>query len=214
MISAVCGVFFLMISCSGAAPVIDGLKWRLLYRDNGDQRYEELSLFLRVSDPDGPEDLAQLSVSAGNSGLIWYFPKSEWITESIEGVEWQGLPALIPLEDFRLPDTLYTIRLEDLAGRSDELTFRPDPNRPSADQVEWPGVSIDKQQLHLEGAYERGTLILRDEELKTLEVHDVRDGSRVSRGNAAWWELWISSEDTSGGYRLGPYRFSATGQAE
>jgi len=214
MLSAVSAAALLMISCSGTAPVIDDVKWRLLYRDNGMQRYEELSIFLRVSDPDGTEDLAQLSVSAGDSGLVWYFPGYEWITESIAGVEWQGLPALIPLEGFRLPDALYTIRLEDLAGRSDERTFRPDPDRPPADQVKWPRASIEKQLLHLEGDYDRGTLILRDEDFKALEVHNVGDGSRINRGNATWWELWISSEDTSGGYRLGPYPFSAAGQTE
>ena len=203
-----------MISCSGTAPVIDDVKWRLLYRDNGEQRFEELSIFLRVSDPDGPEDLAQLTVSAGDSGLIWSFPGSEWLSESVAGVEWQGLPAIIPLEGFRLPDALYTVRLEDLAGRSDERTFRPDPGRPSADQVKWPRVSIDKGILHLEGDYDRGVLILRDEELKALEVLNVSDGSRISRENAVWWELWISLEDTSGGYRLGPFPFSAPGGAE
>jgi len=203
-----------MFSCSGTAPVVDEIKWRLLYRDNGEHRFEELSIFLRVSDPDGPEDLAQISVSAGESGLVWYFPESEWISRSIAGVEWQGLPSLIPLEGFRLPDTRYTVRLEDLAGRSDEITFRPDPDRPPADQLNWPRASIDEQVLILKGGYEKGVLILRDEELKPLEVLNVLDGSRISRGDAAWWELWISSEETSRGYRLGPYAFSTAGEAE
>ena len=62
-------VVLLMFSCSGTSPVIDDIQWRILYRDDGQNRYEELSMFVRVSDPDGSEDPALITVSAGTTGL-------------------------------------------------------------------------------------------------------------------------------------------------
>ncbi len=200
-------VALLMISCSGTAPVIDEMEWRVLYRDDGMHRYEELSVSLRLSDPDGSEDLAMLTATAGNTGFVWRFPKDEWITEAVAGVEWQGLPGIVPLDGSRLPDTLYTFRLEDLAGRSDELTIRPDPDRSAIEDVEWPEVSIVDDVLRLKGEYDWGMLILRDENLSPLDIQKVSDGSGVTAGGALWWELWITLENTSGGFRLGPYPF-------
>ena len=197
----------LMISCSGTAPVIDEMEWRILFRDDGMHRYEELSVSLRISDPDGSEDLSMLTATAGSTGFIWRFPKDEWITETVSGVAWQGLPGIIPIEGSRLPDALYTFRLEDLAGRSDELTLRPDPDRSAIEDVEWPEVSIVNDVLRLKGEYDWGMLILRDENFSPLDIQKVSDGSRVTAGEALWWELWITLEDTSGGFRLGPYPF-------
>lgn len=205
--AAAAAAVLLMISCSGTVPVIDEVKWRVLYRDDGMHRYEELSISLRISDPDGSEDLEMLAVTAGNTGFFWRFPKDEWIYETVAGVEWYGLPGIIPLEGSRLPDALYTLRLEDLAGKSDEITLRPDPDRPAVEDVEWPEVSIVDDVLHLKGEYDQGMLILRNEQLSPLDLQRVSDGSRVNAGEALWWELWITLEETSGGFRLGPYPF-------
>ena len=205
--AAVAVVFLLLFSCSGTAPVIEDIKWRVLYRDDGFHRYEELSVFLRVSDSDGPGDIAQITVTAGDSGLVWYFSRDEWIPGTVGGTEWQGLPGMIPLEGFRMPDTLYTLKLEDLAGRSDERTFRPTPGRPLADQIVWPEVRLEDDVLYLEESFTQGMMILRDENLNKIEVRQVHDGSKVNGGEAFWWELWISLEDTSGGFRLGPYPY-------
>jgi len=198
---------FLMFSCTGSAPVIEEMKWRILYRDDGQNRYEELSVFFRARDPDGVEDLASVSVMAGESGFIWDFPEDKWIRLREGGADWQGLPGIIPLTGFRLPDALYTFRLEDLAGRIDEITFRPDPDRLTDDELIWPEVRIEENLLHLDGPFSRGMLILRDENLGFLESGDVSDGTVVDAGDAVFWELWIPLVDTSGGFRLGPYPF-------
>ncbi len=197
-----------MYSCSGTAPVIEDIQWRVLYRDDGQNRYEELSMFIRVSDPDGAEDPALITVSAGSTGLIWRFPAEEWISGSQDGVEWLGLPAMIPLYRFRLPDTLYTLRLEDLAGRSDETTFRPDPDRPSIENLVWPEAELLNDTLLLDGPYDSGSLILRNDQFKRVGVQQVSSGFELSDTEAIWWELWIPLNDISGGFRLGPYPVS------
>lgn len=198
-----------MYSCSGTAPVIEDIQWRVLYRDDGQNRYEELSMFVRVSDPDGAEDPALITISAGSTGLIWRFPAEEWISGSQDGVEWLGLPAMIPLYGFRLPDTLYTLRLEDLAGRSDELTFRPDPDRPSIENLEWPEAELQNNTLLLDGPYDSGSLILRDDQFKPVGIQQVSSGSELSNTEAIWWEIWIPLNDITGGFRIGPYPVSA-----
>lgn len=201
-------VILFLISCSGTAPVIDDLKWRVLYRDDGENRFEELSLFVRGSDPDGVEDLASISVIAGSTGLIWRYPAQDWIPAVLDEVEWIGLPALIPLDEFRLPDVLYTLTLEDLAGRKDEISFRPDPDRPAYDEIKWPVAEIRNGSLLLRGQYGSGSLILRDEGFTAVEVFTAKNGSPVNLDKAAWWELWISLTGFSGGFRLGPYPVS------
>jgi len=204
----------LLISCSGSVPVIDDIKWRVLYRDDGVNRFEELSVFLRISDPDGPEDLSIIRISAGDSSFIWRFPRDAWLIDTVSGVEWYGLPGIIPLDGFRLPDTLYTLKLEDLAGRSDERTFRPDPDRPELEQLNWPRVYFENEVLHLEGDFDEGMLILRDESLVSLDVLKVSNGTRINKKEAVMWELWISLADTSGGFRLGPYPFLSVSETE
>ena len=200
-------VALLMISCSGTAPVIENLQWRVLYRDDGQHRYEELSVFLRISDSDGPQDPALITITAGNGGLNWRFTSDEWISQSVNGQEWLGLPGIIPLNGFRLPDALYTISLEDLAGRTDKRTFRPDPDRLTDANLNWPAAVLHDGILQLEGPYHSGILILRDDEFNPLETIPVNNRSSVSGNGAVWWELWISLENTSGGFRLGPYPF-------
>jgi hypothetical protein len=198
----------ILISCSGSAPVIEEVKWRVLYRDDGTNRFEELSMFLRISDTDGTEDPAIITVSAGNTGLLWRFPAEEWISHSQDGAEWLGLPGMIPLYEFRLPDALYTLRLEDLAGRSSEVTFRPDPERPQLGDLEWPDAEIRDGTLVLQGPHESAYLILRDEELNPVDVISVTRGSEIGETEAIWWELWISLDEFSNGFRLGPYLLS------
>lgn len=197
-----------MVSCSGSAPVIEELQWRILNRDDGSLRYEEISVFLRVSDIDGAEDPALITISAGDTGLIWRFPQEDWEREVQDGSEWLGLPGIVPLSGFRMPDVLYTLRLEDLAGKSNEISFRPDPDRSGLDQIVWPEAELTDGVLKLSGPYQEGFLILRDSEFKSLNTVSAGTGTVVNLSEAVSWELWFSEKDTSAGFRLGPYPIS------
>ncbi|MDF1568596.1 MAG: hypothetical protein RQ801_09585 [Spirochaetaceae bacterium] len=200
----------LLISCSGSAPSLDQIEWRVIYRDDGGQRYEELSLFFRISDPDGPEDPTNIEVRAGDTGLLWRFPREEWLTNPQGGKFWWGLPSMIPLTGQRLPDAIYTIRLEDLAGRYSETTFRPDPSRPAIDEMDWPEISLVDNVVRIEEPYNEAVVILRDSEYTHLKTLTVSDGMSLDLGEAEWWEAWVILADVSRGYRLGPYSLSGT----
>lgn len=196
-------LMIVLSSCRGSSPVIDELDWRLMYRDNGTSRFEELSLFLRISDPDGAGDLALITVSAGDTGLIWRFPESAWLAGSGGGKQWTGLPAMIPLSGFRLPDAVYTVRLEDLAGHGYELTFRPDPGRPAREDLKWPVVRVENGLLRISGVWPEIRLVLRDDGLVFRESVPVRDGEKLDTRGAVFWELWV--DDGLNAYRMGPY---------
>lgn len=198
----------LLISCSGSPPSIDQIEWQVVYRDDGAQRFEELSLFFRISDPDGIDDPAYIEVRAGDTGLIWRFPRAEWLTKTQGGNTWWGLPSMIPLTGPSLPNALYTIRLEDLAGRSVETTFRPDPSRPGPDELVWPEIDLVDNVVRIEGPYKEAFIILRDSEFTPLNTLTVLDGMSLDLGEAEWWEAWVPLADVPRGYRLGPYPLS------
>ncbi len=112
--------------------------------------------------------------------------------------------------DEPLPDTLYTVRVEDLAGRYDELTFRPDTLRPAVSEIVWPQLSIRGQVLQINPPYQSGgTMFLRDQEQKVIDYFSVINGSTVPAREAVSWELWIPLDDQSSGILMGPYPFSS-----
>jgi len=207
-ICVLAGVIAVLTSCSGNAPTIDELQWRILLRDDGRQRYEELAIHVRLSDADADDDPVLLSLSAGRTGLIWRFPREDWRMDTLEGTDWIGLPSAIPLEGSRLPQTLYTLRVEDLAGRSDEITFRPDPDRLDPEGISWPSARLESGRLVLEGGDGPATVILRDIDGTPVATVSAIDGTAIGDESAATWELWIDRPERSQGFRLGPYPLS------
>jgi len=206
---------FSFFSCQRSAPQIDEFRWRLLYRDTGVNRYEELAIFVRASDRDGSEDLEQLTVSAGNTGLIWRFSSDEWVRDVDMREEengWIGLPAIIPLKGFELPEELYTLTLKDRTGESQRITFRPDPRRPRLPEIEWPQARVENGIFLLEGPYEEGTLIFRNKDFTLGRTLEVISGIAIDiDGDAHWWEVWIPLPERSSGFRLGPFLLQAEG---
>ena len=211
-------------SCSGSAPSLDEWKWRILYRDDGENRYEALYGLFRASDPDGEADLAALSVSIDPLDLEWSFNRREWTESPDEDGLW-GLPPIIPNEGMRLPDERYAVRVSDLAGRSAETFFRPDPDRPDPETIEWPHAELEDGRLAVSGPYSEGELILRREDGAFLARIPVSDGEAVDFGEARSWEAWFGYEAsgraraaarTAGeaprGFLLGPFPVDAFGE--
>ena len=197
-------VLLLAPGCSGSPPSIDELQWRVVYRDNGEDRFEQLMVFLRLADPDDIRDPDMITISVGDSGLLWRFPREQWGADP-RGGDWVALPPMIAQTGSRLPGGIYTLRLEDLSGKADELEFRPDPDRPDLDELTWPEASLESGMLRLSGPSDGALLILRDAEGLSRESVPVNNGSPVDVGSAESWELWIPDEIHSGGFLLGPY---------
>ena len=54
-------VLLLFSSCTGVEPVIQEMKWRIVYHDDNSSRFEEIHIGLRVSDGDGDKDLSRVN---------------------------------------------------------------------------------------------------------------------------------------------------------
>ena len=200
----------IMMSCGGRPPVIQDLQWNLFYRDDGTHRYEELLLLFRVNDADDIEDPALAEVRLGDTGLLWQFPRNSWKLGSDGEVEWWGLPAMIPLEDFRFPSGLFVLRVEDLSGRSDEMTFRLPSSRLREEELEWPRPTFEKDLFRLDETYPKAFVFLRDEAGRSRRSGEITDGTSFLANEAVEWEAWIPLEDSGTGFRLGPYPLSST----
>lgn len=195
---------FLFFSCSGSSPSIDELKWQVLLRDDGENRYEQLMVFARFSDPDSHVDPDLVTVRVDGTGLVWRFRREQW-TEDPKGGEWWGLPPMVAQSGFRIPDGRYTLILEDLAGRSAEMQFRPDPRRPGIDDIEWPEVEIVSGTLRLSGDFPMAVLNLRNTEGLMVEAIPAVNGIQIEMEGVDSWELQVPGKNGSGGFLSGPF---------
>lgn len=193
-----------LLSCSGSEPVIDEIDWRLINRDDGKFRHEEILLFMRVSDPDDESDPNEVLITAKDTGYQWRFIREQWISMNIHDVQWWGMPSMIPLTGSKMPDALYLVTLYDLAGRRAESTFRPDPGRPDINSIQWPKAEIRNNRLRLENVQGSPRLILKNSAMEFYQDSEAVDGMLID-SSAAWWELWINLGDSGSGLRLGPY---------
>ena len=200
----------LLAACSGFPPVIEEYQWRVVLRDDGLDRYEELILFVRVSDPDDDEDPAEISVLAGETDFLWTYSRSEWMPVDIDGEPWWGLPGIVAYGGPRLPDVLYTLKLVDLAGRETEKTFRLPRERRDIDDGEWPRATLINGRLEYSGEIELARLILRSANGELVDILPITDDMRFPETDAAWWEIWTGRSSGTDGFRLGPYALTDT----
>ncbi|OQX29305.1 MAG: hypothetical protein B0D92_04490 [Spirochaeta sp. LUC14_002_19_P3] len=198
---------FIVLGCSEAPPTIDQVDWRIVYRDNG-FRYEELMLFMRVSDPDDDEDPNEVTVIAQDTGFLWKFERNEWTQIDRDGTTWWGMPGMIPYSGSTLPNALYKVILKDLAGQTVETSFRLNSSRPQIFSIKWPTVNIENNRLSYSGSYSNPLLILRAENHSMLSKTRANNGYVIQNADAVWWEIWISLTDSGNGIRLGPYRLA------
>ncbi len=197
---------WIFASCSGSTPSLESVDWRILLRDDGNFRGEELYVYFRASDADGSEDLSRVTVRAGESGLLWSFDAGEWIPDAGGESGWWGLPPMRPADGSRIPDGLYTVELEDLSGALDTLSFRPDSRRTTIEEAQWPRAGLENGFVKLDAGFSPATLILRSPDGQVVSYLPVTDGTEVDMSKADTWELWIPLENVRSGYRLGPYR--------
>ena len=194
-----------LVSCSGSGPSIDEMKWKVVLRDDGETRYEQLMVFARFSDPDSSEDPALAVVAVDGTDLIWRFERPSW-SEDPSGGGWWGLPPMASPTGYRLPDGIYRLRLEDLAGRSAELEFRPDPSRPLRDEIVWPAAAVADGRLNLEPSNPGARILIRNSEGALVESLPAADGTAVEMMEGGSWELHIPAGVGEYDVLMGPFR--------
>lgn len=124
VVSGVCG---LLAACEISAPETHDLYWqRVMFEDLELSRtYETLTLFARVWDADGIEDLDALFVMHDRAQLFWRLSAEDWVVDRSEsGVPWIGSTALTMPEGEALPAGVYRVIVQDIAGQTAELRFQ------------------------------------------------------------------------------------------
>lgn len=155
--SGVVGLLCLLAACEVAAPEAHELFWkRVVFADLRQGRtYETLTLFARVSDADGLDDLDALYVMNDQAQLFWRLTPEDWVVDRSDSGTWIGSTALAMPEEEPLPAGVYRVIVQDIAGQTAEDSFRvtgstgPEARR----QVEAIGVAIDANELAVTGPF-------------------------------------------------------------
>ena len=150
-------LFCLLAACEVAAPEAHELFWkRVVFEDLRQGRtYETLTLFARVSDADGLDDLDALYVMNDAAQLFWRLTPEDWVVDRSDSGTWIGSTALAMPSDEPLPAGVYRVIVQDIAGQTAEESFRigggtgPEARR----QVEAIDVAIDADELAVIGPF-------------------------------------------------------------
>ena len=155
--AGVAGLLCLLAACEVAAPEAHELFWkRVVFADLRQGRtYETLTLFARVSDADGLDDLDALYVMNDDAQLFWRLTPEVWVVDRSDSGTWIGSTALAMPSDEPLPAGVYRVIVQDIAGQTAEESFRvtgstgPEARR----QVEAIDVAIDANELAVTGPF-------------------------------------------------------------
>ncbi len=153
----VAGLLCLLAACEVAAPEAHELFWkRVVFADLRQGRtYETLTLFARVSDADGLDDLDALYVMNDDAQLFWRLTPEVWVVDRSDSGTWIGSTALAMPSDEPLPAGVYRVIVQDIAGQTAEESFRvtgstgPEARR----HVEAIDVAIDANELTVTGPF-------------------------------------------------------------
>ena len=149
--AGVAGLLCLLAACEVAAPEAHELFWkRVVFADLRQGRtYETLTLFARVSDADGLDDLDALYVMNDDAQLFWRLTPEVWVVDRSDSGTWIGSTALAMPSDEPLPAGVYRVIVQDIAGQTAEESFRvtgstgPEARR----HVEAIDVAVDANEL-------------------------------------------------------------------
>lgn len=155
--AGVVGLFCVLAACEVAAPEAHELFWkRVVFADLRQGRtYETLTLFARVSDADGLEDLDAMYVMNDQAQLFWRLTPEDWVVDRSESGTWIGSTALAMPEDEPLPAGVYRVIVQDLAGQTAADSFRiaGSTGREARRQAEAIDVAIEANELAVTGPF-------------------------------------------------------------
>ena len=114
-----------LAGCETRAPELRELHWQLVdFHDQSlDDRYEALSLFARVSDADGADDLDELYLIFEAGELYWRLTADDWIQTDRNGAVWIGSTTLAMPGREPFPPGEYRVLVVDIGGERAELRF-------------------------------------------------------------------------------------------
>lgn len=156
---AVCTALF---SCSQAAPRLDSVSLRLVYRAGGGGTgvVERLSFFALVSDEDGILDLDALHLLNDSSQLYWSLSAKDWLKVEKSGETWIGSHSLSMNDGVPFPRGVYRAVLVDKGGERAERTVSFSP--PAEPARRYPSFSAAKGRYRVVSEYPKNSVVAYD----------------------------------------------------
>ena len=152
------GILFLLIllltsSCSNNLPQVSQLVWELfvIAPDSQGGGYEELSLYLQVSDEEGIEDIEEIFIINDEHLLYWKLNQENWSRREIDGDTWLGSSSLRHVGGF--PRDSYRYLVIDKTGDRVEGEFVLNLRRSGGDKI-FPRAEFIGQRIILHGSSE------------------------------------------------------------
>ncbi|HTX72242.1 MAG TPA: hypothetical protein VMC79_05395 [Rectinemataceae bacterium] len=114
----------LSLGCGVKAPTIEAVEWRIELQQGTQGPHEALSVFARVHDEAGSDDVEELWVSQDQERLAWKLDSGTWVKRMEGSDTWFGAPGLSRPDLAPLPRGDYRITAIDAAGDRAEKTVQ------------------------------------------------------------------------------------------
>lgn len=215
--SLIAGIVALMVvACSGEPPSITRVATQLIVVEDLEAGTvgEELSVHIVPEDKDGLEDLEYLHVVSDPGELYWTMDSSSWTRTRGQNDEWLGSARLSMPPGEPFPRGEYRLLLYDLAGDSDEETFRLDMDVLDTASIPFPRARIADDKITLDGGFAWYTLLLYStadtyvrsypSQAAGVGVETIRKSDPLLRGGFRFW-VYTYWSSRSVGLLSGPY---------
>jgi len=167
--------FFSMnfFSCSRAEPQILYGFIELVYYPGRAGPIERYSFFILPEDDDGLDNLEELILYHDREGLRWLFTYNDWIRHEEDGKTWIGTRSIAMRNNAPLPRGVYRAVLVNKGGENSERSFTFDA--PEISPHEFPILSVEYGQFHIETSYPINHLIGYDQHGNLIQVETVTE---------------------------------------
>jgi hypothetical protein len=193
----------LMSSCAGKPPEILRVLWQVTLVDDRelDASYVALSLFIKPSDPDGLDDLAELYLINDAEDLFWRLNPDNW-QKSGSGEPWFGSNGLGLPDGSPFPAGEYRLLLRDLGGESAEQTLQLPAVGLAELQRLVPRVEVREGEIRVQGRGLARQLWLYDAKGNYLTIRPLPGNSQ------SVVDLLAAHPQLAGGFRFKVYTAS------
>ncbi len=212
----VLGPLCLLAACEAAAPEAHELFWkRVVFEDlRLGRTYETLTVFARVSDADGLEDLEALFVMNDQAQLFWRLTPQDWVIDRSAVGIWIGSTALAMPEGEGVPAGIYRVIVQDAGGQIAEVGFQIAGSTGGAARqwAEAIDVTIEADELAVSGpfaAYEvwlygsAGTRVAAAAFAERIDLESALPAETAAEELLAY--VYAAPPGDPAGYLSGPY---------
>ncbi len=152
-------LLFSLISCASKPPEILQTRWNIYaYLDRvTNTRYQALSLFLNLNDPEGIDDIEKIYLINDKHELFWKLDDSNWVKEKVGTSTWIGSNKIVTTDRKTFPRGNYRVIVYDFGGNSTETNIPIETPHINIAHITFPSVIIKGNTLFLQDKRSRVT---------------------------------------------------------